>query len=350
MIGERIKAREGAAREGQAPAQHAAPRARAQRQPSASRWSATPTPASRRCSTRWSRRAPTPPTSSSPRSTRPRASSTSRTRGALGVAVGHGRLHPRPAAQAGRGVRGDAAGSGRRRPAAARRRRVEPAAGRADGRGRSACSTRSAPPTCRRSWSSTSSTGSKPRSARACCADASNCDAGVRVPRVFVSALTGEGLDELRRAIAQAVAGRATARSPAQSYRPAPTAQHARTTSLTTRRRRCRRQAFPFPSMSMSPFFQAARRSSRPRRLARGDSARRGAGAPARAGEQRQPQRRAARSGRALARLQPQAVGPVRRQGRRHARQRPGRRRAELPARHEERRHRRRPGRSAPSR
>ena len=55
---------------------------------------------------------------------------------AAGVAVGHRRLHPRPAAQAGRGVRGDAAGSRRRRPAAACDRRRQPAPGRAAGRGR----------------------------------------------------------------------------------------------------------------------------------------------------------------------------------------------------------------------
>jgi hypothetical protein len=41
-------------------------------------------------------------------------------RGGCGVAVGHGRLHPRPAAQAGRGLRGHAAGGRRGRPAAAR--------------------------------------------------------------------------------------------------------------------------------------------------------------------------------------------------------------------------------------
>jgi GTP-binding protein HflX len=44
-------------------------------------------------------------------------------------------------------------------------------------------------------------------------ADASLRAGGALLPRVFVSAITGEGLDELRRAIAQAVAGRETARS-----------------------------------------------------------------------------------------------------------------------------------------
>ena len=128
MIGERIKRVKARLEQGQAPAQHAAPRARAQRAPSASRWSATPTPASRRCSMRWSRRAPMPPTSCSRRWTRPRASSTSSDAGALGVAVRHGRLHPRPAAQAGRGLRGHAAGGRRCRPAAARGRCGQPAA------------------------------------------------------------------------------------------------------------------------------------------------------------------------------------------------------------------------------
>ncbi len=88
-----------AAREGEAPAQHAAARARAQRGASASRWSATPTPASRRCSTRWSTPRRMPPTSCSRRSTRRRASCTCDGVGALGRAVRHGRLHPRPAAR-----------------------------------------------------------------------------------------------------------------------------------------------------------------------------------------------------------------------------------------------------------
>jgi GTPase len=48
-------------------------------------------------------------------------------------------------------------------------------------------------------------------------ADASLRAGGALLPRVFVSAITGEGLDELRRAIAQAVAGRETARSGAEA-------------------------------------------------------------------------------------------------------------------------------------
>ncbi|HUG26522.1 GTPase HflX [Piscinibacter sp.] len=43
----------------------------------------------------------------------------------------------------------------------------------------------------------------RPRTA----SDTLEVDAGVRVPRVFVSALTGQGLDELRRVIAEAVTG-----------------------------------------------------------------------------------------------------------------------------------------------
>jgi GTP-binding protein HflX len=44
----------------------------------------------------------------------------------FGVAVRHRRIHPRPAAQAGRSLRGHAAGSGRCRPAAARDRQFQP--------------------------------------------------------------------------------------------------------------------------------------------------------------------------------------------------------------------------------
>ena len=57
-------------------------------------------------------------------------------RAALGLAVGHRRLHPRSPAQAGRGVRGDAAGGQRRGSAAPRGRRRQSAPGRADRRGR----------------------------------------------------------------------------------------------------------------------------------------------------------------------------------------------------------------------
>ena len=123
MIGERIKAREGAAR-----ARSSASAAR-----SAARASATTT-LPRLAGRLHQRRQvdavqragqgarPTRPTSCSRRSTPRRASCTSTSAGSDRVAVRHGRLHPRPAAQAGRGVRGHAAGGGRRRPAAARRR------------------------------------------------------------------------------------------------------------------------------------------------------------------------------------------------------------------------------------
>ena len=97
--------------------------------PSASRWSATPTPASRRCSTRWSRpRAYAADQLFATLDTTTRQLYLERRR-AVGVAVRHGRLHPRPAAQAGRGLPGHAAGGRRRRPAAARGRRGEPGAG-----------------------------------------------------------------------------------------------------------------------------------------------------------------------------------------------------------------------------
>ena len=43
--------------------------------------------------------------------------------------------------------------------------------------------------------------------------DVLELEGGARVPRVFVSALTGQGLDELRRVIAEAVAGNLTQRA-----------------------------------------------------------------------------------------------------------------------------------------
>ena len=198
MIGERIKAREAAAREASsASAARSAARASATR-PSASRWSATPTPASRRCSMRWSRRAATPPTSCSPRWTPPRASSTSKRPGALGVAVRHGGLHPRPAAQAGRGLRGHAAGGGRCRPAAARGRlppaRCSPSRWP---RSQRVLAEIGAARMSRRCWSSTSSTGSKPRQRPRVLRDVLELEGGVRC-RAFSSAPHGTGLDVLR--------------------------------------------------------------------------------------------------------------------------------------------------------
>jgi GTP-binding protein HflX len=76
----------------------------------------------------WSRRAAMRPTSCSPRSTRPRGSSIWLKRPGERIAVRHRGLHPRPAAQAGRGLRGHAAGVGRCRPAAARGRLLQPGA------------------------------------------------------------------------------------------------------------------------------------------------------------------------------------------------------------------------------
>jgi len=58
----------------------------------------------------------------------------------------------------------------------------------------------------------------RPRTAR----DTLELDAGVRVPRVFVSALTGQGLDELRRVIVEAVTGTLAERLNASE--PAPSA------------------------------------------------------------------------------------------------------------------------------
>ena len=105
MIGERIKRTRERLEKVKQPAPDAAPRARAQRR-------------LQRLAGRLHQRrqvdavqragqgaAPTPPTSCSPRSTRRRASSTSqRARERVGVAVRHRRLHPRPAARAGRRV------------------------------------------------------------------------------------------------------------------------------------------------------------------------------------------------------------------------------------------------------
>ena len=57
---------------------------------------------------------------------------------------------------------------------------------------------------CRRCWSTTSSIASTSRSARENLVDEIEGERGVRTPRVFVSALSGEGLDALRQAIADA--------------------------------------------------------------------------------------------------------------------------------------------------
>ena len=177
-----------AARAGQAPAQHAAPRARAQRRPSASRWSATPTPASRRSSTPWSTPRPTPPTSCSRRSTRRRASCISTSIERARRPLRHGRLHPRPAAHADRGVPGDAAGSRRCRPAAARRRRAPAPSSPSRCARSSACSTRSAPARCAQvvvfNKIDRLDETERPR----VLADSVELPSGRRVPRVFVSA------------------------------------------------------------------------------------------------------------------------------------------------------------------
>ncbi len=69
-----------------------------------------------------------------------------------GPAVGHRRLHPRPAARAGRVVQGHARGGPPGRPAAARRRRLEPRGREADPGGQDACWPSSGWTTTRRSW------------------------------------------------------------------------------------------------------------------------------------------------------------------------------------------------------
>ena len=114
----------------------------------------------------------------------------------------HGRLHPPPAASARRGLRRDARGDARRRPRPARRRRLG-----ARGEARSSrsprstpCCTRSAPTSCRSSSSSTRSTRVDALHRRRL---------ANRYPDALqVSALTGEGLDELRARIAERFAER----------------------------------------------------------------------------------------------------------------------------------------------
>jgi GTP-binding protein HflX len=69
----------------------------------------------------------------------------------------------------------------------------------------SACCTRSAPTRCRRCSSTTSSIAWTWRSAPKAWSTRSRASTGVRTPRVFVSALGGEGLDALRQAIADAL-------------------------------------------------------------------------------------------------------------------------------------------------
>jgi GTPase len=159
-----------------------------------------------RCSTRWSRRAPMPPTSCSPRSTPPRARCGWAAR-ALGVAVRHRGLHPRPAAQAGRGLRGHAAGGGRCRPAAARGRCRQPAAAEQQAEVERVLAEIGAAdvPQILVYNKCDLLDLAQPRVA----ADWIEVHPGVRAPRVFVSAVTGEGLDVLRQAIADAARRRA---------------------------------------------------------------------------------------------------------------------------------------------
>ena len=122
----------------------------------------------------------------------------------LGVAVRHRRLHPRPAARPDRRLRGHAAGGGRRRPAAARGRCRQSAPSRADR------------PRCSACWREIGA-GDVPQllvfnkldalaSRAAAAATAATMIERRRraVPRVFVSARTGEGLPALRAELAAA--------------------------------------------------------------------------------------------------------------------------------------------------
>jgi GTP-binding protein HflX len=190
-------------------------RARERNARSASPSSATPTPASRRSSTRSSTPRPMPPTSCSRRSTRRRASCTCPAC-AHGRALRHRRLHPRPADDADRGVPGDAAGSRRCRPAAARRRRRQRRARRADAgsaaRPRRDRRRRRAQILVYNKLDRMEET-ERPR----VLADMAELPGGARVPRVFVSALTGEGLDLLRERIAEFAAPAAGLNPPAEA-------------------------------------------------------------------------------------------------------------------------------------
>ncbi len=128
----------------------------------------------------------------------------SRSPGRHGVAVRHRGFHPRSAAQVGRGLRGHAC----RRPAMPTcccMWSMRPArCCRSSATKSSACWPRSALPMCRRFWSSTSSTRwiPLPRLLQ----DWVERPGAAAVPRVFVSALRGTGLDTLRSVIAQAAA------------------------------------------------------------------------------------------------------------------------------------------------
>ena len=193
MIGERIKTREGAAGEGQAPARARSAARASAAAPSASRWSATPMPASRRCSTPWSRRAPTPPTSCSRRWTPRRARSSWRRRGrsvSLSDTVGFIRDLPHKLVEAFEATLQEAADADLLLHVVDA---ASPAWRRADRRGRARAARRSVPAPCRRCWSSTSSTCSRPRASRASAADWIEVAPGrAPAPRVFVSARDGE--------------------------------------------------------------------------------------------------------------------------------------------------------------
>ena len=155
MIGERIKSVAGAAGKGQAPARHAAQGARTsrhlphlsgglhqRRQVDAVQCAGQGARAGRRPALRHARHHHTRAVAGRCRN--------------FGVAVGHGGLHPRPAAQAGRGLPGHLAGGRRRRLCCCMwwMRRAPSCWSKAPRS--SGCSTRSARPRLRRWWSITS--------------------------------------------------------------------------------------------------------------------------------------------------------------------------------------------------
>ena len=139
----------------------------------------------------------------------------------------------------------------------------------------SACWPRSAPPTCRRSLVFNKLDRlDDDRSARAHLRDMLEVDGGVRVPRVFVSAQTGEGLELLRERIAGVASGAGLECAPGPHLSPS-------TLPARARRRRCRshwhlsfarvssRPARSHPPSSVSPMtLPSSRRTVQRRRLA----------------------------------------------------------------------------------
>ena len=115
----------------------------------------------------------------------------SRRAGPLGVPVRYGRLHPRTAAQAGRGLRGHAAGNRRCRPVAARRRCGEHHTGSSRSPKCSACCARSAPRQVPQLLVFNKADRLDPSEVPRERCDLFEIEAGLRVPRVFISAASG---------------------------------------------------------------------------------------------------------------------------------------------------------------